>query len=655
METHRARPRIRTALASRLVEPTSDERATRDRRGSSAALAERAVWLALLGAIPPTLLILANNGIRTDGADASFGVRYWTWVSAYFVGLALAGVLAIHWASRLAARLVREPRWREGAGAWSSRALVLGLGAWLLAAAILLNGSKLPAIFFAPGAERLRPFGSMAALFSLAGLAVLALRPLSERRAPRWLGACAMLAAAVALWPRSGTRSAPPPLTIPGDAAPLCLIGLDGADWRLIERLFARGDLPHLRALRERAAWGPLRTLKPTHSPLLWNTMATGRGPEDHHVNAYRMVRFPGLHRDFDELDRPWGYGLSGLYRLLRRTRIVFQTTITSADRRVPAYWNLVSRAGGRVAVLNWWASWPAEPVNGFVVSERIHFARLIARGMPTATNRLTYPPEFYREIEPLLVGPEEVSLADARRFMEVTAADFEEMKTASYRHHVLKSEFKYMVSMFETDRRIAALLLRRARDRGRPADFFLYFRLTDLASHAALKYSELVDDHLDAEPEEVAKYGRVVTEAYRQVDLAVGELVSEFGDGNVLIVSDHGFELEKPARRSPRYAHENAPPGIFLGIGPAFRTGRVEGLSIYEVFPTIAYLKGLPLAEDLDGRVAFEALEPGYVRRHPVRRIATYGVRGTEDEGVAASPADKTMIDRLRALGYVR
>jgi Type I phosphodiesterase / nucleotide pyrophosphatase len=609
----------------------------------------------VLGAVPPTFLVVARNGIVPEGLDASFGVRYWACTTFFLLTLSAAAVLTAWAASRLAGVLERRlprPGWRVG---WLPRVVVMGLGGSFTAAAFLANGTDLPSILSAAGPVRLRLFGSAATIVSLATVAALIVLPLSERRVQRRLGLFVLVAAAVALLPRSGPGVIPPALAMPADAPPLCVIGLDGADWNLIERLFARGELPHLRELRSRAAWGPLRTVKPTHSPLLWNTMATGRGPEDHRIDAYRMVRFPGLHRDFADLEKPWGYGLSYLYRFLRWRGIVFQTTITSADRRVPAYWNLATRAGGRVAVLNWWASWPAEPVNGFVVSERIHYARLIARRMPTATDYLTYPPELYREIEPLLVSPEEVTLEDARRFMDVTADEFEEMKTASYRHHVLKSEFKYMYSMFDTNRRIARFLLRRARQDGQPADFFLYFRLPDLASHAALKYSELVDDHLDAKPQGIAKYGKVVTEAYRQVDRAVGDLVSRFGEGNMVIVSDHGFELERPKGGAPRYAHEDAPAGIFLGVGPAFRPGRVEGLSIYEVFPTLAYLKGLPIAEDLDGRVALEALEPEHVARHPIQHIATYGTKEALDTEIVASPADKTMIDRLRALGYVR
>ncbi len=624
-------------------------------RRPATGLLERCLSISLLGAIPPTFLMLARNGIVPEGLDASFGVRYWACATLFFLTLAAATTLAGSAASRLAGALASRAPGPGRAAGWLPLAIVVALGGAFLAATLLANGMKLPSILSAAGPARLRLFGSLATVASLASLVALVVLPLSERRVPRWLVLGVLGASAVALLPRSGTGSTPPAIAMPANAPPLCLIGLDGADWSLIERLFARGELPHLRELREQAAWGPLRTVKPTHSPLLWSTMATGRGPEDHRIDAYRMVRFPGLHRDFADLDKPWGYGLAGLYRLLRQWGIVFQTTITSADRRVLAYWNLATRAGGRIAVLNWWASWPAESVNGFVVSERIHFARLIARRMPTATEHLTYPPELYREIEPLLVSPEEVTLEDARRFMDVTAEEFEEMKTTSYRHHVLKSEFKYMYSMFETNRRLARFLLRRAPPDGQPADFFLYFRLPDLSSHAALKYSELVDDHIDATPEEIAKFGRVVTEAYRHVDRAVGELVAEFGEGNVLIVSDHGFELESSEGRAPRYAHEGAPAGIFLGVGPAFRPGRVDGLSIYEVFPTLAYLKGLPIAEDLDGRVALEALRPEHVARHPVRHVATYGTKEALDTEVAASPADKTMIDRLRALGYVQ
>ena len=59
----------------------------------------------------------------------------------------------------------------------------------------------------------------------------------------------------------------------------------------------------------------------------------------------------------------------------------------------MPAYWNVATRLGSPVSVLNWWATWPAEPVLGNMVSERMYFWRFAARGNWTPAERLQVLP----------------------------------------------------------------------------------------------------------------------------------------------------------------------------------------------------------------------------------------------------------------------
>ena len=97
--------------------------------------------------------------------------------------------------------------------------------------------------------------------------------------------------------------------------------------------------------------------------------------------------------------------------------------------------------------------------------------------------------------------------------------------------------------------------------------------------------------------------------------------------DGNVIIVSDHGFDVEP--RGEALVAHHNrAPDGVFLAAGPAFRSGRVDGLTVFDVLPVLLYLKGWPLAEDFAGRLPADALRPALLEAQPPTRIASYGTR---------------------------
>jgi len=117
---------------------------------------------------------------------------------------------------------------------------------------------------------------------------------------------------------------------------PVVVVGVDGADWRLIERLWAEGRLPNLRSIADRGVSAPIETFH-KESPVIWTSIATGVYPEIHGITGFAVRTEQG--------DRP----------------------VTSTVRKVPAIWNMASATGLRVAVLGWWGTWPAEEINGVV------------------------------------------------------------------------------------------------------------------------------------------------------------------------------------------------------------------------------------------------------------------------------------------------
>ena len=91
---------------------------------------------------------------------------------------------------------------------------------------------------------------------------------------------------------------------------------------------------------------------------------------------------------------------------------------------------------------------------------------------------------------------------------------------------------------------------------------------------------------------------------------------------------------------------------GILVAAGGPFRKGVVlEPPSLADVLPTALHLLGVPLPDDLDGRVVEEALEPDYVAEHPVgltaARLGEAGVTPAEDD-------EAEMRRFLQGLGYV-
>src|SRR5262249_13442294 len=62
------------------------------------------------------------------------------------------------------------------------------------------------------------------------------------------------------------------------------VLGLDGLDYTLTERMLAEGKLPHLEALRKQGAFKPLGTTLPSISPVAWSSFQTGTNPGKHNL-----------------------------------------------------------------------------------------------------------------------------------------------------------------------------------------------------------------------------------------------------------------------------------------------------------------------------------------------------------------------------------
>lgn len=93
-------------------------------------------------------------------------------------------------------------------------------------------------------------------------------------------------------------------------------------------------------------------------------------------------------------------------------------------------------------------------------------------------------------------------------------------------------------------------------------------------------------------------------------------------------------------------------PLGMMVAAGPPFRRGRVADARLEDIAPTLLHLEGLPVPDDMDGRVLLELLtEP--LASAPVRVGAAGGTGATAATEYSAEEAAEVE-ERLRALGYL-
>jgi predicted AlkP superfamily phosphohydrolase/phosphomutase/tetratricopeptide (TPR) repeat protein len=413
------------------------------------------------------------------------------------------------------------------------------------------------------------------------------------------------------------------------------IVGLDGADWQLAEPLIARGQLPTLKRLRDRGAWGNVRALTPILSPLLWTSVATGVTPDRHGVLDF-LVR--------DSADG----------------RLV---PVDSRFRRVRALWNVFSDAGLEVDVVAWWATWPAEPIRGHMITDRVAYS-LFDYGIPAAGLGTTHPAGLFDEIRPALLGAEDVTLEELRRFVDIDAESFRESRRRleQDRERAVREPLNHLAKVVASTRSYHSGALRLL-ERG-PADLTaVYYQGIDEVGHRFMHFMPPRLDGID--PEDVRRYGGAVERFYVWQDELLGDLLERVGDDtNVIVVSDHGFlnaadrPRDETADIEGKPGRWHRPFGMIVLAGPAFEPGRLDTTSLLDVFPTVLCLAGLPVPDDADGRVLTEALRPSFRERFPPRSIPTYEltpfrVRG-EASAAAIAAVDREIVENLRALGYV-
>lgn len=210
------------------------------------------------------------------------------------------------------------------------------------------------------------------------GLLTLAIRftdtaPRTRLFSRRGLGLAIVAAAFLLTVPavqsvRFETVKTPPALPMaPGDR--VLLLGVDGVLPEELDYLLAVGDLPALgRLAREggrvyRYARPSARNAEPPAS--FWTSVATGIPGPDHGVTALDSFRPLGVESPLARNGpvRLWWSAVEVPLGLAEYRPVL------ANRRRAFAVWELASRGGSPVLAVNWWGTFPAEPLPGLVVA----------------------------------------------------------------------------------------------------------------------------------------------------------------------------------------------------------------------------------------------------------------------------------------------
>jgi tetratricopeptide (TPR) repeat protein len=403
-------------------------------------------------------------------------------------------------------------------------------------------------------------------------------------------------------------------------------VGLDGADWQLLDGYIQAGLMPNLAALAKEGRTAVLTTIHPPLSPLVWTTMMTGTSPLDHGILDF-------THRNPQTGDLE---------------------PITSAERRVPAIWNLATEAGKSVAVFGLWATWPAEPVRGLLVADRLSSFTAGAAGDRPPPPGVVYPPAEERWArETLAKADRDVDFDALHAYLPwLGNPEYERWKAAPdpYAHPV--SALRRILVETRAYHALATSWLAREK----PDLAVVYFQGTDTLGHIFAPYAPPRQEAVSQE--DFQRFSKVPELYFAEVDRLLGDYrkLAEASGDVLMIASDHGFRWKegRPSQLSSAGAATagrwHRDEGIYLIRGPGVPAADVRGQgNVIQICGTLMNLLGMPPS----GGVAGPPLT-GVEASPDV--LANY-----RDHWRPASPvqitdpkASQEEIEKLQALGYI-
>jgi hypothetical protein len=413
------------------------------------------------------------------------------------------------------------------------------------------------------------------------------------------------------------------------------VLGVDGLDRRLVERMSAAGDLPALSRMMREGFVADVAERRPILSPVVWTTYASGYRGQVHGIGGWT-----------DASGHPY----------------------TAADARVRRLWDTATAAGVTADVVGWLMTWPVSPIQGTLVSDRFVWTLPLDKprdGALEAVDReqhdrlaaTVWPGAFAAEAEACV--PDDAALAAHPLGYQVAASGTP--------YHPLGRDLAHLC------------MLEAAWEEDGARVGLAYLAGPDQVSHLYWPFTEewlvrrmiedpeargrAVRDAWAREGEGRRPYplpeggdrraleeaGRWVPDMVRFVDEAAARVLALAGPADtVIVLSDHGF---RASPSQPLLHGSHGDRGVLLAWG-ARLAARGDGgvLEDVDVGPTLLALAGLPVAGDMPGRARDDLFELGPVAREPTARLDRIGAVPPPD----LTPAWEQLQRQLEALGYL-
>jgi len=410
----------------------------------------------------------------------------------------------------------------------------------------------------------------------------------------------------------------------------IVVLALDGLEWNIINPLLEKGKLPNIKKLMDEGVYTELESIYPMSSPVIWTTIATGCQPAKHGILDYMKA---GI-------------------------------TVTSKIRKGDALWNVFSDYNKTVGFIGYFVTWPAEEVNGYIISDQTHHAllRKEIKAEDINNKELIFPKGI---LNPFILEKQKhlnfnLSL-ELLQFMNYTykhdfKKTFKKGTDDFFYNFLIEKRLAQVYKRDMTYLKIAEFLLK---TREQPDLLGIYLRGVDFTSHAFWRYYDPEADYFyfkkPVTQKEKNMFGKVIPNYYIFFDKYIGKLKALIDkNSNIIILSDHGF-MRNPKAGHPAFWYltgNHRLEGVFIAHGPDFkRTGHIDRLSIYDIAPLIYYLQGIPrpdyLVSSVPKNIVVEGIKISQKKKgkEEKKEIKPESVKSVFEEDIK---------DELRALGYI-
>lgn len=140
------------------------------------------------------------------------------------------------------------------------------------------------------------------------------------------------------------------------------VLGIDGMPFLLVQEKIRNGKMKNLKQICEKGRFKAIDSVYPVISSVAWTSYATGVNPASHNIYGF-----------IDRRLEPFSIHIP-----------------TAKDRKVKTMWNRMSQDGKKVFFINVPLTYPAEKVNGIMVS----------CFLCPSLEKATYPQEFYKYLK---------------------------------------------------------------------------------------------------------------------------------------------------------------------------------------------------------------------------------------------------------------